>query len=81
MVVYVAGPTLPTQLGCKLPDTRTVDIYFIIIMKLSAFVAYTMALTTYAAALPVREPSGRLALRVLNLLFLSYQFNGKKNSC
>lgn len=50
-------------------------------MKLSAFVAYTMALTTYAAALPVREPSGRLALRVLNLLFLSYQFNGKKNSC
>lgn len=34
-------------------------------MKLSALVAFTMALGTYAAALPVREPSGRLALRVL----------------
>lgn len=34
-------------------------------MKLSAFVAFTMALGTYAAALPVREPSGRLALRVM----------------
>ncbi|KAJ4417563.1 hypothetical protein N0V82_006122 [Gnomoniopsis sp. IMI 355080] len=32
-------------------------------MKLSALVACTMALGTYAAALPVREPSGRLALR------------------
>lgn len=34
-------------------------------MKLSAFIAFTMAIGSYAAALPVREPSGRLALRVL----------------